>query len=46
LLEVYSETINLATGSIIGLILFTIGYDFNLRADILKPVLELIIIGR
>lgn len=41
LLEVYSETINLATGSIIGLILFTIGYDFNLRADILKPVLRL-----
>lgn len=43
LYEVYSGTITMATGGIVALILFTIGYDFNLSADVLQPVLRLMV---
>ncbi|MDQ0361055.1 AEC family transporter [Breznakia pachnodae] len=41
LFDTYSNTITTATGSISGLILFTIGYDFKLSTITIKPLLKL-----
>ena len=40
----YSQTISMATGSLTGLILFAIGYDFSLSSDTLAPLLKLSIL--
>ena len=40
--EMYSSTLTMATGSIVGLILFTIGYDFKISSTTLKPLMKLL----
>jgi Predicted permeases len=40
--SLYTNTITMSTGSITGLILFTIGYDFKLSTSTFKPLLKLL----
>ena len=42
--QVYNDTISLTTGSITGLILFTIGYDFKLSSKTIRPLLKLLVL--
>lgn len=44
LMIVYTETVNMITNPIIGIILFTIGYEMSVSKDTLAPLLKLVVL--
>lgn len=43
-IELYTNTINIATNPIMGLILFVIGYNLKLNMNIIVPILKLLLV--